>query len=610
MLNKSNMHPAYATAGQSSSHQSGSKMNHFAFSAAQTDADDFNAFGDTSAKPNTAAPKKQTQNPRPAQPKRKKNPSTISPKFIFIGVAVVVALVLVIALFAAIFSSPGKNILREDDVYAMYTDAEGVYHVLTNGKEIKTTFSGEVSLVPAKDNSFAYIFEETTSEDGTSITNMYVLEGKKLTTVQAIADSIIAYADYEPGIIFKEGNVVQLYSKDAFEDISSDSSANNFFISGDASTVVYTELTGKDNDKTHVKYFRRAGFNDIGDTNGLKPVAISNDGRYVYATDATNALYYIEVTKRGAKYEQKVIIPSSQHTFGAVTGLNADGTEIIFYYNYAESSNVASFIYKIGDKEYKTIAAGAFYYLPSDKEIVAPATFLDAYFVAERKVTDEDGNSRDVISTYYYGSDGARKLADALGQFSPDGKYFYYTDIDSGLVRIPLSSKDFEADSKVIAKAVDAFVLTEKGDIYHYTKPTASSGGKIVFREASDSTSKSISPRPDADSMFVCGNSIYFSETVNDEIKIYRSTDGATKEEITFKKTLIDSPLTIEMGSGDKGYAYFVDVDGNTKLLYTSNGKSFEIVCDSCTIPNYSPDAVLPPENEEPTEKPTEAEEE
>ena len=149
MLNRSNMHPAYATAGQSSRSQNDSKMNYAAFSAAQTDADDFNAFGDTSPKPNTTAPKKQAQqNPRPTKQQRKKNTSPISPKLIIIGVAVVVALVLVIALFAAIFSSPGKNILREDDVYAMYTDSEGVYHVVVNGKEIKDTFSVPLRIIP------------------------------------------------------------------------------------------------------------------------------------------------------------------------------------------------------------------------------------------------------------------------------------------------------------------------------------------------------------------------------------------------------------------------------------------------------------------------------
>ena len=97
--------------------------------------------------------------------------------------------------------------------------------------------------------------------------------------------------------------------------------------------------------------------------------------------------------------------------------------------------------------------------------------------------------------------------------------------------------------------------------------------------------------------MFLCGNSVYFSETQDGEIKLYRSTGGSSKEEVTFKKVLVDSPLTITMGAGDKGYAYLTDIDGNTKLLYTSNGKTFDVVCDSCVIPGYNADAILPEES-------------
>ena len=602
MLNKSDMRPAYATAGQSSSVENGSKMNYAVFSAAQTEDDDFNAFGDTSAKTTHAStPKRQTQTPQPQKrPQRKKAPTAIPTKYIIIGVAALVALVLVIALFAAVFSSPGKNILRKDTVYATYIDADNQYHVLTNGKEIKQTFSGEVTLVPAKDYSFAYIFEDVIADDGSSVTKMYTLEGKKLTTVEAEANEIIAYADYEPGILFEEGGIVQFYSKNAFEDISSDTSADNFIISGDASTVVYTETTGKNQDRTHLKYFRSAGFNDIGDTNGLEPVAISNDGRYVYAKDASNAFYYIEVTKRGADYEQKTIIANTSYAFGDVTELNADGTEIIFYYVYSDSGNIGSFIYKIGGKAPNAIAAGVFNYTPSDKEVVCPATFMDAFFVADQKITDADGKSTSIRSTYFYDNKGAHKLADATGQFSPDGKYFYYINESDDLVRVSLANNNFAENSTSIAPSIASFVITEKGDIYHHS--SSSSSSKIIFREvATDGKSKSVSQKPDANSMFLCGNSIYFSETNNGAIKLYRSTDGANKEEITFKKVLVDSPLTIEMGSGDKGYAYFVDADGNTKLLYTSNGKTFDIICDSCTIPDYDED-VTPPVVEDNTE--------
>ena len=46
MLNRSNMHPAYANAGQFNRSDSASKTDRAVFSTAQTDADDFNSFGE------------------------------------------------------------------------------------------------------------------------------------------------------------------------------------------------------------------------------------------------------------------------------------------------------------------------------------------------------------------------------------------------------------------------------------------------------------------------------------------------------------------------------------------------------------------------------------
>lgn len=608
MLNKSNMRPAYASVGNQSPTNNNANVfgSNMFFSS---DDDDFNAFGDTSSK-TTPPPKKRRPQPKdqrdprdprdPKEPRDQKRPQrpgrrksiTINPKTLLIGAAAVVALVLVIVLVVALFSSPGKNIRREDNVFFSYADAEGNYHVVSNGKLIGETFEGEIELVPARDNSFAYIFEEFITENGDTVIQMYILDGKKLSIVDAEATKIIAYADYEPGIIFKNGDIVQLYSKNAFEDISSDLSAANFLISGDASTVVYTETAGRNNDTSQVKYFRDAGFNDIGETNGIIPVAVSRDGKYVYAYDESNALYCLEVTKRGTEYKQIPIVPSTSKTFGGVSELNANGNEIIFYYAEPDG-RVASYIYKVGDDKPTGIAEGIFEYVSADKEVACPSSFVDSYFTAERSVSDEDGRTSKVTATYYYTKKGARKLADEVGQFSSDGKYFYYIDSsNSDLVRVSLRSSDFEKDAKVISRAISYFSITEKGDIYTYSRATASSGGTISFKKFSDSTSKKISSIPDTASMSACGNSVYFSETDNDVLKLYVSTNGASKEEVTFKNVLPATYVTIEMGTGNKGYAYFVDVDGNTKLLYTSNGKDFDIVCDSCIIPGYDSGAV------------------
>ena len=598
MLNNNAMRPAFASVGapEPSGRESGNR-NFVAFSASADD--DFNAFGDTSPKkqPAPERPKQQKSQQPPRKPQRRRQ--SVDPKMLLIGAAVLVAIILVVALFIAVFSSPGKDIERENNAYMVYTDLDGLYHVMANGKEIKETFEGEITLVPAKDNSFAYIFEEIVTEEGNTVYLMYILKGKKLSLVEAEADKIITYADYEPGIIFKMGSIVQLYSENSFEDISSDSSASNFLISGDATTVVYTEKSGRDGDQTQIKYFRNAGFNDIGETEGLTPAAISIDGKYVYAYTEQNALYYIEVTGSGTKFKEHSIIGANSYSFVAITDMNADGSEILF--NYEFNGRIACFIYRVGDKKETQIGEGKFVYSPSERDVVAPATFVGSYLTATRTTTDEDGRTTTVNSTYLYdGGKGARKVADALGQFSPDGKYFYYIDsANADLVRVKLSSKDFEADSKVITKAVDSFVVTEKGDLYQYSKPTSSSGGKITFKKASDTTSRSISSKPISGSMFICGNTLYFAEGANDEIKLFSSSNGATQEEVTFKNIAFGSTLTVEVNGTGAGYAYFVDADGNTVLLYTEDGEDFDVVAESCIIPGYDT-GIAPPTPEEP----------
>jgi hypothetical protein len=595
MLNKSDMRPAYATVGQNSSASDHSKIDYAAFSAAQNEENDFGAFGDTSAKNATASKAPQQRKPQQqnrAPKKAPKNGPSISAKTILIAVAAVVALVLIIALFAAVFSSPGKNILRKDDVYASYVDSNDVHHVLFNGKEVKHSFTGKVTLLPAKDCSFAYIFEEVVSDDGTNVINMFILNGKKITALEDDASSIIACAEYEPGVIFKKGNEVLFYSNREFESLSQNPGAANFIISGDATTIVFTEptrsSTTEEGTATQVKYFRDAGFNNIGESAGLVPVALSIDGKYVYATDSTGSFYYLKVTKRGEEYTQKTIMAAAAYMFHSVTELNATGTEVVFTVN-TNTESLVSAIYKIGDKKIYPIAAGAFRYTPIDKEVVCPATFVDAAFTVDRTLTTEDDSTVDVTSTYYYtGGEGAAKLADTKGTFSPDGKYFYYLDYGK-LYRVALSSKNFENDRQEITTA-DAFLLTEKGDIYTYTKPSDNTPGSINWRSADKTSSKRISNKADLNCMYLCGNSIYFSETIDGNVKLYVSTNGSVKEEVTFKKTVPASCLTIVMGTGDKGYASFLDVDGNTQLLYTANAKTFDVIgtCTSCTINGVS----------------------
>ena len=148
MLKNNAMRPAFASVGTGNSSSNGAQTRNFvAFSASEDD--DFNAFGDTSPKkqPTPQRPKQQAPKQPARKPKRRRQ--SVDPKMLLIGAAVIVAIILVVALFVAVFSSPGKDITREDNAYMVYTDIDGLYHVMANGKELKETFEGELTLVPS-----------------------------------------------------------------------------------------------------------------------------------------------------------------------------------------------------------------------------------------------------------------------------------------------------------------------------------------------------------------------------------------------------------------------------------------------------------------------------
>jgi hypothetical protein len=83
------------------------------------------------------------------------------------------------------------------------------------------------------------------------------------------------------------------------------------------------------------------------------------------------------------------------------------------------------------------------------------------------------------------------------------------------------------------------------------------------------------------------------------------SKNGSNKEEISFKNITFASIITAQISNGNCGYAYFVDAEGNTVLLYTADGKDFDVVSKSCIIPGYDT-GITPPPQEEPNNTETE----
>ena len=614
MFYNNNMRPALATVGAESSAKEGRRSLKDLFVRSEQSADDdFNAFGDTTDKPRASAPKAERpqqpprQQQRPSRPPQKRKPSgNVQWGPIIAIAAVVVVAILLVVLLVAIFSAPGKNVKLEDNVYFSFVDADGKYRVVSNGKVLSEAFDGEVNVVPASDRSFAYIFETVNGTEGSGY-KMHILKGTKIETIAATADSIKTFAYYEPGIVYERNDRFHYYSDEDHTPITSDASADNFIISGDAAAVVYTVSSSKESDQTVLKYFYDGASVSIEPYN-FTPVSLSTDGKYVYGV-FNNSLCCIQIEDKGETYTQLRITNDSHGSFGEITGMNADGNEIIFY-TESESKGTISYMYSIKDSEPVQIAAGKFKPVYANSDVACPSTFINGYFEGTAVHFDEE-TEKDVatVATYFLDKkNGAQKLADTTGKFSPDGDYFYFIDDDRILVRIGLNGKDFASETEQIISDVADFSIIENGDVYIMFEDSEDVG-YIYYWNSSTGKRVTVSYDADLESMQVCANSIFFTET-DDEgvVTVYVSTEGSAKETASFKSASPVATPIIEMGSGKKGYAYFNDEDGNTKLFYTSNGKKFSKVSAACTIADFSEDAENP--IEAPTEKPTEAPEE
>ena len=592
MLLKNDRKPAFAYASYQGSGAEKSSADKDFITRMSSSGDDFGNFSSGASAKDTK-PHQKKQAPKP-QPKGNKGGSKRNyMPFVFAGIAIV-ALIAVIALIVAIFNAPKSSSKIDDTVYFTYIDDNNEYHVVVNGEEIKDTFKNEIELIPAADNSFAYILEKVEADvSGASGIRMHILNGKKLKSSVGLADSCVAFAGLKPGIIYKYKTTFSRYTGDSDDPITRESTADNFIISDNAKTVVYTAASRQDEGTSILKYFQGSGSEDL--QVNFTPLAISANGRYIYGTNNLNGGFYC-MDAKAKEPKPKRITNESYGSFGEITEMNADGNEIIFYTN--TSKGVVSFFYKIKDKSPTTLAQGIFRLAGADASELAPSTFVGSYFTAQNTTIsydddgevelDEDGS----YSTYCFKKDKAIKVADTTGKFSPDGKYFYYIDENSQLVRTPLSVSDYEKNIETVCGYITEFALTQKGDVYMFYSAGDDEDEPAFLYYWDSSTGKRmiISNIADRDSMRICSNTLYFSETTESmdgekSTVVYTTTDGSEKTPAEFKSVNLAKAPTVEMGVGKYGYAYVTDDNDTTMLFFTTNGKKFDIVCDSCTLP-------------------------
>lgn len=589
-----NPKPALAYAGCPQKKSVASQKNEFAAFASAREADyssDYSASGRKGGSPHTSSY---------IQKKRKLN----ALPFVFALIAIV-AVIIVIAIIVAIVNAPGSNMKMSDTLFFTYKDSDGVSHIIIDDEiQEDITFTNDIELVPATNNSFAYIFES----DASGGKKMHILsDDGDLDSSDRIATEIVKYSSLKPCVVYKikasADNVSTYCYKGDRDDIliSNSTELDNFIIADDASVVYFTNGAN-----TPVTKFENSNYIEVPPFNGLVPVAISPNGDYLYGV-RSNTLYCIDTTDTDENDAHPYnSVAEGIVNFIGITAMNADGDQIVFATSSA-SGSITSYFYDAGDNETTALGAGLFTSVHPDPVVIYEDSLLDSYFTientfapsvdAEDEDEDEDegnGNTASSYSTVFVNrKKEVKTLATTTGKFSPDGKYFYYinqTNTENTLKRIPLSSKDFDKHENISASnGIAEFFITQKGDIYMACKEAANEAGKITinFCEASAQKAISISSVADEGSISIAVNTLYYSSTATDSetgaasTSVYASTSGSDPDLADFDEITPTQAPIIKMGSHKNGYSYITyDKDGisETKLFYTSGGKSFEFI--------------------------------
>ena len=492
--------------------------------------------------------------------------------------------------------------LYHSDVYMAYTTSEDKTFILANGELIKQDFDGEVTLVPAKDNSFAYVLDEIDDE-----VFIYVIKGTKIERItDRPASEVLALAGLKPGVVYKTSNdnintKYNIYSEKGGEDqgfTTENEQPANFIMSDDASTVVYTTMRSKTNDSSDlVLTVYQNGLPDtISPSNGVSPipVAVSKDGRYIYNVrkdaSGTSKLY---ITDLGSKNKDTYDVPNSEN-FLYVADMNVKGNEILFCTGKGEipaegfedledfldsgCTDVTTSLYKHNaPTENLTTYIGKNVVVPANKDadVAIYKTFLGKYFTT--KLTDSS-SAEDNVYTYnidkkYVVTSIANTPSEIEGKFSPDGNYFYYIDKNANLKEVDL--KDRTTYNIYTAGEVADFAITSKGNLFvldiddnsicHIEK---SSGKKTRFDKDSF----------DGMSFHETANKLYFTNTNADESSVWVTEEDKEESVAKFGKTELKALPYFFDSHSDNCYAAVYDPETeNISIYYSNNGGSFRI---------------------------------
>lgn len=564
MFLKNSMRPAFASAsGNAQMHSRRANNDAFTFDTAASETDDFGAFNSSGSSNNNRA-----------GGNKGKSSGGFKPSAIVIAVAAVVAVVLLMVLIVAIASGSSKDMKYANNTFVAFCDEDGIYRVAANGNVVGE-YENEIELIPADDRSFAYVIEN--SDDGYRIT---ITDGKDVTEITpSPVTKVLATAGLTPGVVWLDAdNGIYLYTEKGGEEritrdvdaTSANADENFFFISADASTVVYTKI---DEDRP-AELHHLCVYTDSSETKFQKnmyPVAVSDDGSMIYAyayskDSVTKTLYVLPFNDESDRY-------LLSNNFLGMVATNAEGNEVVFTTIGDTDSLISTYVVSFNLKKMDEvaqpvrIAKGAVYTpVAINNDVARFSTFEDTYFEAQIPELDIIDNQAPV---YYVGKDyEVRRISKFAGKFDPDGDYFYYTNSEGTLQRVDLS--DADAVSQKIAEDVVDFEITQKGNVYWLDDTT-----RLMYYSNSKEKKTRIADNVEGISMHTYSNTLYF--TFTDAVNIYTTEEGSEKEAAKFDSGTVTGLPVFANPEYKKTFAAFYDMDNEEwRLFYTSNGKKFK----------------------------------
>ncbi len=566
MLYNNSYRPAFATSGQASSTQRNAQREGVLFNAA-SETDDFNSFNSA---PRSGAPK------RNAPPRKNPGGKTVELdlKKLLIIAASVAAFVLVVVIAILVATSSGGTLKVEDNSFASYV-VDGKHYVAMNGSTVGEGFDNEIFLQPSLDNSFAYVIEDTSEGY-----NIYLLEKKELISIVTTpVQGVVALADYEPGVVYKDNDAYYFYSEENEDRITKDPTAGNFVIAPDASVVAYT-LAKKENVNEFKLYLYANGASDSYANNKI-PVAVSSKGKYVYAYDTlaqdagdgntvTTSKLYLIMPGEGEG-------PSTIATgFDKLTYVNFKGNEIV--YTVKNDNGVQSHIYNAKKNDSYKIGVGECYPVIADPSVALLSSLKETVFEASL-TPDPNAEKKFTAATYYVDKNYDSSLLQYYkGKLNSDGDVFYFINNDMTLKYIDLNDKTKTAQK--VSDFVKDFVITEKGNIYFLDDED-----NLMFFKSSTAKKKRIANDVEIFSMNNYSNILYFAK--EDDTKAYETEEGSAPEITKFDRTeIVSAPFYVNNGQ-KRTFAYIYNATaGSFDVYYTSTGKSYKLIATGCSEVN------------------------